>query len=100
MPKSSTEKAKENHKNQPESIQRAMAFRATGGNAKMINVYAVGSIEWGLFSWLMLLLGSVALVGICVVWQMLGGNPRRKEIDDTRPDASDPSWLDDRTQPQ
>jgi hypothetical protein len=59
----------------------------------MINIYAVGALEWGLFSWLMLLIGLVVLTGVIVLWQLLGSNPKHGEIDDAHQGMSDISWL-------
>jgi len=39
----------------------------------MINGYALDAIAWGVFTWIVLLIGLVVIVGVVVLWQRLGG---------------------------
>jgi len=39
----------------------------------MINGYALDAIAWGVFTWIVLLIGLVVIVGVVVLWQRLDG---------------------------
>ena len=53
----------------------------------MMDGTALGTMGWWMFTWIVLLIGLVVMVGVVVVWQMLGGQRRFGEKDENPEDA-------------
>jgi uncharacterized membrane protein len=58
-----------------------------GGHKAMMDGTALGTMGWWMFTWIVLLIGLVVMVGVVVVWQMLGGQRRIGEKDENPEDA-------------